>query len=188
MDKNRAKENIQDISNVLENLKIKWWLEAGTCLGAVRENGFIDHDTDTDIGIIIDNSADVWYIARDLIKKGFSLIHDFGTIENGYEFSFRRWGIKTDFFLFYEDKNILWHSAWKNGKQLFFEFNKKIFSNLKEVKFLGIKAFIPNPPEEYLVARYGKEWKIPNKNWNWSIDPKCINWVKSEVAKEQLGK
>jgi len=185
MDKNKARENIQTISNILERLKIKWWLEAGTCLGAIREGKFIDYDLDTDIGLIISDKADIWYLARDLIKEGFSLIHDFGTVDNGYEFSFRRFGVKTDFFLFYEEENILWHSAWKNKKQLFFEFSKELFENLKEIDFLGIKAFVPNPPEKYLTERYG-DWKIPIEKWNWAKDPKCINWEKSELKKEDI--
>ena len=99
MDKAKARENIKTISEILENLKIKWWLDAGTCLGAIRDNGFMDHDTDTDIGLAIKDSADIWYMARDLTKNGFSFIGDFGTIENGYEFSWRKWALRSKYFV-----------------------------------------------------------------------------------------
>lgn len=187
MNKERAKENVKSIASILENLNIKWWLDAGTCLGAIREKDFIDDDDDTDIGLMIEDSADVWYLSRELLKQGFSLIGDFGTIDNGYEFSWRKWGIKTDFFFYYKKDNIVSSSVWKYKKQIIAEYDKKIFENLKEINFLGFKAFVPNPPEEYLTARYGN-WKEVVKDWNWATGPLNINWERSEITKEQAGK
>lgn len=181
----KAESNLKEIAKILDELNCNWWVEAGTCLGAIRENKFIDHDTDIDIGLT--DKDKIWYIARGLLEKGFSLIHDFGTIENGYEFSWRKWGVKVDFFIFYEDLNrdILWHSAWKNKKQLFFEFPKRLFKDLKRIKFFDFEVNIPNPVEEYLKLRYG-DWKEINKEWDWAKDPKCINWERSELDKKNI--
>ena len=187
MDKVKARENVKTISEILESLKIKWWLDAGTCLGAIREKDFIDHDTDIDIGLVINNPASIWYLSRELLKQGFSLIRDFGTIETGYEFSWRKWGIKTDFFFYYERDDILWSPVFKYKKQIIAEYDKKLFENLKEIDFLGIKAFVPNPPEEYLKARYGN-WKEVVKDWNWATDPLSVNWDRSEITKEEASR
>ena len=59
MNKEKAFENLKDVSKILKGHDIKYWLEAGTCLGAYREKDFIAHDTDIDIGINADDCNNV---------------------------------------------------------------------------------------------------------------------------------
>jgi len=44
-------ENLKLAIRILEGHGCKWWLEAGTCLGAVRQRAFITYDPDIDIGL-----------------------------------------------------------------------------------------------------------------------------------------
>lgn len=46
-------------NEILNKLKLKWFIENGTLLGAWRNNKFIIHDDDFDIGMIIDNIDDI---------------------------------------------------------------------------------------------------------------------------------
>ncbi len=39
------------------------------------------------------------------------------------------------------------------------------FRNLTEIRFHGIKFRVPDKTEEYLAYRYGKDWRIPKKDW-----------------------
>ena len=45
--------------NILNKLNINWCIENGTLLGAFRNNKFIDHDDDFDIGLFIKNEIDI---------------------------------------------------------------------------------------------------------------------------------
>ena len=41
----------------------------------------------------------------------------------------------------------------------------KYFQTFEEIMFLGKLYTIPEKKEDYLVFRYGENWRVPNKNW-----------------------
>jgi len=41
----------------------------------------------------------------------------------------------------------------------------KYFEKFEEIKFFSKSYTIPAKKEDYLVFRYGKNWREPNKNW-----------------------
>jgi len=41
----------------------------------------------------------------------------------------------------------------------------KYFMNLSTMKFYGMEFKVPTKTEEYLAYRYGKDWRIPRKEW-----------------------
>jgi len=64
------------------------------------------------------------------------------------------------------------------------------FTNLSTMKFYGMEFRIPSKTEEYLIYRYGRDWRVPKRNWNgakqdgtiFENDDKSFNknlWLKS---------
>ena len=47
---------------------------------------------------------------------------------------------------------------------------KHHFEKLETVDFYGIKFTIPSDVENYLECRYGKDWRIPKKEWKWWVE------------------
>jgi lipopolysaccharide cholinephosphotransferase len=41
----------------------------------------------------------------------------------------------------------------------------KYFKNLSKIEFYGMEFKAPSHTEEYLAYKYGKDWRIPRKNW-----------------------
>ena len=41
----------------------------------------------------------------------------------------------------------------------------KFFKNFTKVKLYDMEFYAPSPVEEYLELLYGKDWRIPKKNW-----------------------
>ena len=56
---------LEKVTNILDANGLKWYLIGGSCLGAVRHNGFIPWDDDIDIGLFRDD----YNKARKVLKK-----------------------------------------------------------------------------------------------------------------------
>lgn len=66
---------LHSISSVCDAHDIKWWLDGGTCLGAMRHKGFIPWDDDIDIGMMRSDYDRFCNIAPAELPDGFSF-HD----------------------------------------------------------------------------------------------------------------
>lgn len=165
---------------------IEWWIEAGTFLGCIRNGGsFIGHDKDIDVGVLGDENAED--IVRAMESVGFTVGHRFGEHGKGLEISFESdKGIKVDVFFFYEDGTKLWHAAWRGGKMIRLEFERSVILPTVEDKMEGITVETPGQAEAYLVARYGEAWRTPDPSYRWDVGPRCINWEKSEITKDEI--
>jgi phosphorylcholine metabolism protein LicD len=163
-------------------------LSSGTCLGYFRENKFLDHDYDIDIGIFKEDYTPA--IINKMAEKGLKLYRTLGSLETGLELSFRLNGTKIgkkakiDIFLHYRyDDKIFWTSYMAP------QFKKKIkyqVSNfvLKSVNFMDVIVNVPYPTVKYIREHYGQNWYIPIKtkgqggSYDYRSSPKSI--VKSE--------
>ena len=56
------------------------------------------------------------------------------------------------------------------------------FRKFSTIEFYGMKFKVPCPVEKYLEFRYGKDWKIPKKNWSFSRDDGAFSYLRSEKA------
>jgi len=180
---NTMDENLELAINILNGHKCKWWLEAGTCLGAIRDNNFISWDPDIDIGL---DGRDVIHcktFIREFQEAGFSLYKEWEHKGKKTELSFKRKGVKLDLFFFYRKDNSYWHGVFgpdekgRWGKNMIFipvVFSEHLFSNLKEIFFRGKRCFVPYPAEQYLVERYGRDWKKPDKDYKYWKDCKAL--------------
>jgi len=181
MNKEKAFKNLKDVAKILDGHDIHYWAEAGTCLGIHRENDFIDHDMDIDIGILYEdcrNLDDLLALFGSFLANGFRIYHTFGTLNDGYEIALWRDGIKLDIFWFYKNGEKREHCAWLNGgrnglsDKLVYQYDAYLVESHKIVDFKGTKIRIPKHTEKYLETKYGKDWQVPNKNWNWATSPK----------------
>ncbi len=61
-------------------------------------------------------------------------------------------------------------------KDLSWKVPNYLLSSFEEFTFRGIKVSVPKLKEEYLSYRYGRDWKIPRKNYKpWKDDGVIVN-------------
>ena len=154
-----AIENLKIMRTVLNNTDIPFMLIYGTLLGAVRDGGFIKHDSDTDLLIDEDDELKLLDAIPVLEKRGLLLVRYekltfFGLGDIVY--SFMRNNMWIDIF-------ILQH-AGEHCIIAGIKYPYHYFINAGKVVFYDDEYAIPSDIDDCLALLYGKDWKTPVEN------------------------
>jgi GR25 family glycosyltransferase involved in LPS biosynthesis len=184
--KKSAINNLIEVKLILDFYKVKWWLTDGTLLGMYRNSDFISHDLDLDIGV----SSETFNpkVLQKLKSFGFEVEKSFGEVSSGFEISIKKSGVKIDLFFFYKENDSLWHAAWFSEDNFNFRmirYNYKSFEISKN-KFYGVLFNSPSNTEEYIIQKYGINWKITETNWDWKFSPKNHQLTQTHLNLEQM--
>jgi len=178
-----ALEILKEVTDVLDENSIEYWLEGGTLLGVVRENRLLPWDNDMDISIKEDyydkfieilpqlnklnRSVRVRKFTKDNepFKKGISRIVK---VRNKKMYFFRGEVTLDIFIKFKKDDEYFWQVGEKKKSVPSY-----FYDELIEYAFDGKQYLIPKAYEAYLTFRYG-DWKIPVKEWDTFKDDKAV--------------
>ena len=158
LNKKICKENLETISQILNNLNLTFWLSEGTALGARRDKDFISHDDDVDLGMWYKDMSKFKKYAIPLIKKnGFKI--DLEAHKNTFiRLSRNMETIDIDF----TGKDIECVACQtKRANCKLCNTMLPYLKNMSYITFLGNKYLCPDV--DYLEYLYGKEWNIPKK-------------------------
>lgn len=170
---------LQSLDKVFKELKCDYWLDFGTLLGAVRENNFIEHDCDIDVGMwLTDYSIQLHSVFE---KYGFKKIRDI-KVDNGkygLELTYQINNINVDIFFYtrIDDKCAYYHdfipengmsrigTIQKLGGLVVREISLPI-SSIGSISFKNANYPIPEPVIDHLIGRYGEGYKVKDSNWS----------------------
>ncbi len=152
MHKIKATKVLEDWDDVCEELKITHFLIYGTCLGFHREGDFIPFDNDIDVRVMC--NQDKWHkLIEQLASRGILQ----GSNPAGYVFS-------------RDSISLNIERSEKVGTMIHDDGNEwptlPLYHTLDTVEYNGREYKMPHPVEEYLKKRYGKDWKIPDPDWD----------------------
>lgn len=166
------KQALRDITALLNEAKILWWVDCGTCLGAYRYGGAIPWDEDVDIAVLLNDFQNVRNILNKLDRKKY-LVQDWSTRDFPDSFIkvyIRETRVGIDIYHFsiapetrelryvFSLENTLFFPEWFKIREGRFKAPvafDTVFP-LKKALFDGIEVFIPNDTKKYLQRCYGE--------------------------------
>jgi len=157
MDMSMAERIFREAVGVMNRLGIVFYLEEGTCLGAIRESRIIPWDDDIDFGSLLGLNG----LKERHVDTVVSAFRDQGFLVQVT----RREPYFMSVNLVKSSIRIDWHPSWVVEGGVFHypgvRFPVRLFTDLKQIDFLGEKVLVPNPPEEFLRLKYGPDWIVP---------------------------
>jgi len=146
------------ICSLLNKLEIRYFLQTGILLGAIRHKGFIPWDWDVELSVYANE-------AKPKINKLLSEIKQAGFKIDNYYTELSR--LKIDFTgKLSKETTAYTIQGWsynKNDKVFWrnkFRVPEHLFKKMCKIRLFGKDHFAPDPPEEYLTHQYGN-WKKP---------------------------
>jgi len=166
----RMKEMLLYTIDTLTEHNIKYWLEAGTLLGILRDGDLIPWDYDADLGIMAEDAVKVLrlrskflphYLAKKRPINNPWLPGDTRVvkIKTPWE-KIRQINFHVDLFCVYKVGDDY---RWVDSNALK-KVNAKYYDSLDSISWEGRTISIPSHAEEYLQLRYG-DWKTPDRNF-----------------------
>lgn len=192
----RAMRMLRRVTDILDEAGVRYWLEAGTLLGIVRERRLLPWDTDMDIAIHGEDYPRLQKCWLKLWRAGYRLrlkrhAVDTPACRNGAP---RLLKVRTRRMLFFRGDLLLdifinfkanGHYHWTIGRDHFITHLSApahFYDHLGALEFDGKTYPIPSNHEEYLTYRYGN-WQVPVKQWCCFSDDRAIHRT-TERAKE----
>jgi len=153
----RKKEFLK-ICDILDSLKINYFLQAGVLLGIIRDNDFIKWDWDVEISIFPKELLpNIDLIIDSLKKNGFSIRKiNKKKDDSKIDFIGQYPENVTGYTIYAWNYSIIRNEYWRREYSL----PSKFLKSFSKVQFLGRQFNCPNYPEEYLKFVYG-DWRTP---------------------------
>lgn len=163
----RGELMLADLRAALDKLEIPFFLIQGTCLGAIRDRGFVQGERDIDLGCLFE----------DLRGKQDALIHELWAqafhvrpiiepFDQPRALSVYKHGMKADIvgFIHHERNRVNLSpvdSASVGDKPYGIVFPDEIMEDFVEVVCWGSSWRVPAQTHRYLELEYGETWKQP---------------------------
>ena len=152
---------LKDVTTVLEENGLEYFISFGTLLGAVRHRGLIPWDTDTDILIAEKDKYRVIEVLSKVLPSNYSVMEDQDDIVG----SIVRVNLSEsntlhiDLFTYIEKANNIVFGYER-------KFNKEDIFPLQQIPFYDFKLFAPLNIEKQLKTFYGEDYmKCAYKQW-----------------------
>ncbi len=196
-DKKDAYTTIADLRSLMSQLEWPWYVVSGTLLGAVREQDFLGHDYDIDVGVDygdfdlsqlqdkVDDSGGIWFIK----SRSYCFFREPTPEGNIYYQRMKKpilvklvhhTGLVIDLFVHVAEEGVIWHGSaihrWDNSPFELAEYH------LGREPVMGAAD-----ADRYLTENYG-DWKTPVLNFDCSIDPPNICYSKTVRSVTYLSK
>ena len=167
----RMKKMLLKTIDILNEKKFKYWLDAGTLLGILRDGDLISWDYDADLGIPAESADEIMQLRLDFLPKYLIKRRKIQSpwipgdvrvikVKTPWE-KIRQINFHVDLFCVYPVKDKY---RWVDSNVLK-HVDRKYYDTLSTIEWEGRTINIPNHVEEYLSLRYGN-WQVAKQNYD----------------------
>lgn len=161
----KADRIINHFDRVMKKNELDYFVVAGTCLGMIRDGGYIEGDDDIDIAVIYTSQDEIneikailqsngFEIRRENYSKNKSIIKKYGQVPNSIHFFI--YNVLIDLLIMYEvDNKYYLADKWK--------FDCSLFDNSGFIEYNRMILRVPRNVEKVLEMMYS-DWKTPTNN------------------------
>lgn len=151
---------IEEMVDVLNDLKVEWWLEHGSCLGLVRDGKFLE-DYDLDIGIKTTRKDGA--VLSEMTKRYQLYAAYWRTVTGRIRYIRIDRHARIDLLYYYRDAESYYSIRKEEEKDYMIKrVPHKHIDEVETREYRGKKYNVPKDPEDYLRYVYGEDWNIPN--------------------------
>eukprot|EP00045_Choanoeca_perplexa_P008745 m.82153 g.82153 ORF g.82153 m.82153 type:complete len:530 (+) comp14603_c0_seq1:123-1712(+) len=154
------RETFRYVIATLEAAKVRYWLEGGTLLGALRNADIIKWDYDADLGLWLDDLELCWQLKQAKLKGA---VEDRGFVwEKAREGDFYRVQysranrVHVDLFPFYEKDGMMTKDTWMETHQQDMAFPAHYVKHFERIPFVGTMANAPSDARGFAELKFGK--------------------------------
>lgn len=162
--------NLKEVKQILDGLGVVFLLGSGTCLGAIRDKGLIPWDDDIDLVSVLGLNG----LTEESIESAVVTFRNSGYYAKQNRSVLDRPPYGRSYSIIKDYARVDWSCSVVVDDVIYaypgIQLPAKLFTDPKEIEFLGEGFYVPNPPEEYLRLKYGTEWMIPKKSGEYEID------------------
>jgi HAD superfamily hydrolase (TIGR01484 family) len=182
MNADKSYKILVEVTKMLTENQIPYWLDGGTLLGIYRDKKIIGYDDDMDLGTY------EMMFTRFYMNRIIKLMSDLGwesTTSHSHKLRFRHQnGASIDFFKFEKTDKYYWHYCHSG----FMYYSLELFDSLSEIEIDGVKFSIPNNTEKYLKEVYGESWMFPIVDFKKPRDYCNYTEYKNDIEKSMTKK
>lgn len=188
-------ETIQRLHHFFKENGVEYYLDFGTLLGIVRENGFIRHDDDIDL-TIRNSPISPKLLLKKLTMAGFDFVHGFHAEGRILEATIMWKGLTVDLFFGREDKSkpgglVLYGCLYdpsvsypapnaNTWRAAFFPISTRAIP----YQFHGFEICVPSQTEDMLTIEYGPCWRTPIRNFEFKEEDHHYEYQKDFAYRE----
>jgi len=174
-----ARGLLESLDDAMSQAGVFYWLDCGTLLGVIREEGFLPGDLDVDVGIFIEDYNEDLH--SQLVENGFKRRYEYIYKKNGpieaLQYTYEYKGIGVDLFFYHKSDNEMCYHFFMAAEKKSIDYTVKHYGGLfiivecmpssgfSKINFLGRTYNIPLDYDRHLSIMYGDDYMTPNPQW-----------------------
>ncbi|MDO4695366.1 LicD family protein [Porphyromonas sp.] len=172
-------EILKAFTDALKELGLPYWLDYGTLLGVIRDNSYVENDSDLDFGMYLhDYTPQITEtLKRYGFKKEFDRLVDDGRTGRESVYSYK--GVHTDIFFYavqgehmstfiaFPEKDMDYEAMVKKYGGMRVYRTTHPYMKTKHHHYKDLNVSIPEDEHTYLISCYGEGYNIKDPHYDY---------------------